>query len=210
MQPRPLSLVLLLPVLAALLASCQHFGGASPPAADALFPPEGVDHLSMTVSVEVDLPGIGKDRVELAGTVVVHRSGPMGPDGKSMKGELVSASLQGNSPVFGKVIGIENPVKPSACEYTCEGPGRYPGHFDINGWFWLPERDLLISNERPVRVSGVAAGIPAVGQEAESSADDIPLQDIRKPQAGTPIGFLSKARGKIIALVNLEEHLKKR
>jgi hypothetical protein len=63
------------------------------------FPAEGVDHLEMKVTLDVDIPGIGtgKDTVQLAGTVVVHRSGPSGVD------------------VFRPVLGCQSPIRNSPC-----------------------------------------------------------------------------------------------
>jgi hypothetical protein len=81
------------------------------------FPAEGVDHLEMKVTLDVDIPGIGtgKDTVQLAGTVVVHRSGPSGVDGKTMDGALVGASFRGVSDVFRPVLGCQSPIRNSPC-----------------------------------------------------------------------------------------------
>jgi hypothetical protein len=187
--------LLILIVVAGTLAACNT--------TPALFPPEGVDHLSMTVKVDVDIAGIGKDSVELKGAVTVHRSGPTGPDGKSMTGFLTGASLHGKSGVFGDVYAVQSPVQPSPCEYTYESAGRYRGHFDINGWFWLPEHKLLVKSSAPVHVEGVASGIPPVGQKAETTVKDVPLEDIRKP-GENPIGVLSRASAEIHEALKLK------
>ncbi|MBI4601869.1 MAG: hypothetical protein HY721_07895 [Planctomycetes bacterium] len=191
-----------------LLSTGEAGGKSSGSGNDAApFPAEGVDHLLMSVSVEVDIAGIGKDTVELEGTVAVHRSGPQGEGGKSMVGDMIGASLRGTSKVFGPVVGTQSPLQHSACAYVQEAPGKYKGHFDINGWFWIPQHDLFIYTGAPVRVEGVAGGIPPVGQKAEVTAKDIPLHDLRKPE-GQPIGFLSRASGTVRASVGIAEHLK--
>ncbi|MBI4583135.1 MAG: hypothetical protein HY717_03840 [Planctomycetes bacterium] len=173
----------------------------------ALFPPEGIDHLGMKVSVEVEIAGIGKDTVNLEGTVAVQRSGPLGPGGKTMKGDLIAASLRGKSAVFGEVVAMASPIQHSPCEYTCEEPEKYPGYFDLNGWFWLPEHDLLVFSGQPVRVEGVARSIPPVGQKAEMKAKEIPLFSFRQAK-GNPVGSLTKARGEVTGLVSIDQHLK--
>lgn len=74
------------------LASCK----ASP-----VIPPERVDRLSMTVTLDVEISGVGKDPIALKGSVTVHRSGPSGPDGRLMRGEMVGAMFHGKSALFG-------------------------------------------------------------------------------------------------------------
>ena len=172
---------------------------------EVIFPPEGVDHLAMTVTVDVDIHGIGKDSIELQGTVAVHRSGPSGPEGKTMTGELVGASLHGSSKVFGAVYAVQSPIESSPCKYVYEGPvnSRYRGYFDINGWFWLPEHKLFVRTGSPVTVEGPAAAIPPVGSRADMTAKDVPLHDINKPKE-PPIGVLSRASGEIRELVRLK------
>jgi len=184
-------------VLFACLAGCRSVEKPG-----ACFPPEAVDHLGMKVSVDVDLAGIGKDTIDLEGTVAVHRSGPQGPDGKKMVGEMIGASLRGKSQVFGDVIAVHSPTQPSPCEYTCKGPGSYQGHFAIHACFWLPQHDLFIFSEEPVRVEGTAEAIPPVGQKADSGPVQISLFDLRKPKAN-PIGVVTRARGEVLALVKL-------
>jgi hypothetical protein len=180
---------------------------SAPQEETALFPPEGVDHLSMTVTVQVDIFGLGEDTVELKGTGIVHRSGPRGPDGNKMEGDLVSASLRGNSKIFGNVVAMESPIQHSRCEYVCEGPGRYRGYFDINGWFWLPEHDLMIFSAKPVHVTGSATSIPPVRQKADVSTEEIALFDFRK-SAANAIGVLTRATADIHDLVSVESYLK--
>jgi hypothetical protein len=171
---------------------------------ESCFPPEAVDHLSMKVTVDVDLAGIGKDTIEMEGSVAVHRSGPLGPDGKKMVGEMIGASLRGKSQVFGEVIAVHNPIQRSPCEYTCQAPGSYHGYFEINGCFWLPQHDLFIFSAEPVRVEGTAKAIPPVGQKADSGPVQVSLRDLRKPNAN-PVGVLTHARGEVLALVKLGE-----
>jgi hypothetical protein len=183
----------IVPCLSLLLASC---------AARATFPPEGVDHLSMQVTLDVEIFGIGKDTITLEGSVVVHRSGPQGADGKTMTGDMVGASLSGESKVFGPVVATRNPSQPSPCSYTYEGPGKYRGHFDIQGWFWLKQHDLMVYTSAPVRVEGPAAGIPPVGQQAALVTKDVPLHDLRRPGA-QPIGTLHDARGTVGGIASL-------
>jgi len=177
--------------LALLVASC-----AAP------FPPEGVDHLSMQVTLDVEIFGIGKDTIALDGSVVVHRSGPQGADGKSMTGDLVGASLRGESKVFGPVVATRDPSRPSPCAYTQEAPGKYRGHFDIQAWFWLQQHDLMVYTQAPVRVAGIAAGIPPVGQKAVLVTKEVPLHDLRRP-AGQPIGTLHDATGTVQGVASL-------
>jgi len=172
------------------------------------FPPEGVDHLAMTVTVAFEVFAIGKDTVDLTGTVAVHRSGPQGTDGKTMVGELVGAAMRGKSKVFGEVIAMQSPIQRSPCEYTYKGPGNYEGYFDINGWFWLPEHDLLVFSGEPVRVKGTATMIPPVGEKAVNIKKDIALLDFRRPSE-KPIGVLTEARGEIHEIVPLEKHRKR-
>jgi hypothetical protein len=176
-------------------------------AATGSFPPEGIDHLGMRVVLDVELPGIGRDeRLVLEGYVAVHRSGPMGPGGKSMEGDLIGASLRGKSVAFGEVVAVESPIQRSPCQYVVEGPGKYRGSFDINGWFWLPAHDLIVFSSEPVRVEGVAAAIPPVGQKAKIVETDIALFSFSHP-AGNPIGTLHSASGEILDVVPLQKHL---
>lgn len=172
----------------------------------AYFPPEAVDHLAMTTTMDVEIFAIGKDTIVLEGTVAVHRSGPLGPDGKTMKGDMIGASLRGKSEVFGEVVAVQSPLRHSPCEYTWEKEGVYRGHFDINGWFWMPEHDLLVYSAEPVHVSGTASSIPPVGSEAETGDEEIALHDLQKPE-GNAIGVLRHARGQIHDLVKIEDHL---
>ncbi len=185
-------------VLSMALISCRSVGDT--------FPPEGIDRLAMTVKVDVDIAGIGKDSIELKGAVTVHRSGPSGPGGNAMTGELVGASLHGKSSVFGDVYAVQSPMQASPCKYTYEpskaGPS-YRGYFDINGWFWLPEHNLLVRSGAPVHVEGVANGIPPVGQKAETTVKDVPLHDIHKPKEN-PIGVLSRASGEVHEVVHIK------
>jgi len=166
------------------------------------FPPEAVDHLEMTITLEVEIAGIGKDKVQLEGTVVVHRSGPRGADGKTMVGNMVGASFRGTSDVFGPVVASQSPILQSPCQYTYEGPGQYNGYIDINGWFWLPDHNLMTYSDGPVRVEGTASRIPPVGQKAKITAEQVSLHDLSKAK-GNPIGFLSRASGEIKAVVFL-------
>jgi hypothetical protein len=195
------------------LAGCGVLSGgggeAEPAAAEAaaLFPPAGVDHLAMRVTVDVEIAGIGRDQVVLDGYVVVHRSGPSGADGKEMTGDLIGAALTGTSATFGPVVAVESPIQHSPCRYTCEGPGKYSGHFDIHGWFWLPKHGLGVFSEKPVRVRGVARAIPPVGQKAEIVEDEIALYSF-DAATGNPIGALRRASGEVKAVVDLATHLK--
>jgi hypothetical protein len=173
----------------------------------AFFPPEGTDHLAMTVHAAVEIFAIGKDDLVLEGTVAVHRSGPAGPDGKRMEGAMVGAALRGTSKVFGEVVAIQSPLAVSPCEYVYEGPGRYKGHFEINGWFWLPRQDLWFFNATPIRVEGTAAAIPPVGQKADMVAQDVVLEDLRKPD-DNPVGDVKSAKGEVHRVVPIEEYLK--
>jgi hypothetical protein len=177
-------------------------------AADAAFPPEGVDHLRMAVSVDVEIAGIGKDTVELEGSVAVHRSGPLGEGGKTMKGALIGASLRGTSDVFGEVQAVQSPTQISPCEYTQVAPGEYDGRFDIHGWFWLPKHGRMFYTDTPVRVAGKAAAIPPVGQVAKHTEETVPLRDFSAASAGKDVGFVSNARGEIRALVPIADYLK--
>lgn len=180
---------------------------ASPaPEVAAPFPPEGIDHLSMTVTLEVEIFGIGKDTIELKGTAVVHRSGPAA-DGKTMVGDLVGASLRGVSEVFGRVVATESPIQHSPCKYTYEGPGRFEGSFDIQGWVWLPEHNLMVFSSKPVPVSGTATGIPPVGQTGKTTVEEIPLFDFYKP-ADNSVGVLTRARAEIHDAVGIQSYLK--
>lgn len=193
---------LVLLTLFACLAGCECLEESAAP-----FPPEAVDHLGMKVAVDVELAGIGKDTIEMEGTVAVHRSGPLGPDGKQMVGDMIGASLRGKSKVFGDVIAVHSPVQHSRCEYTFKGPGSYQGYFAINGWFWLPEHDLFVFAAEPVRVEGTAERIPPVGQKADSGPVQIRLHDLRKPK-DNPIGVLTRATGEVLDLVKIESHLR--
>jgi hypothetical protein len=201
---------------AVLLCACQAGqktpAGAAHPTqaslADAPFPPEGVDHLALAVLVDVEIFAIGKDQIELEGTAAVHRSGPRGPGGKEMVGELIGASFRGKSNVFGEVIAVQSPIQRSPCRYTAEGPGRYRGGFEINGWFWLPEHQLLVFSAAPVDVEGTAAGIPPVGQKAELTSGEIALHDFRNPR-DLPIGLLTRASAEVRGIVRIEEHLRR-
>jgi hypothetical protein len=194
-----------------LLLGCASpkTAGGPPLPAEGHFPPEGVDHLRMAVDLDVEIFGIGKDSPHLEGDVVVHRGGPSGPDGERMSGDLLAASLRGDSKTFGHLIAIGSPTQRSPCEYVLKvkGPGKYFGHFDINGWFFLPRHDLIVFTKKPVRVAGPAEVIPPVGQVAEAATLPIELYDFRKP-TGEPVGSLTRARGKILAKVGIEEHLK--
>jgi hypothetical protein len=177
------------------LASCkglQH-GGTS---TVEIFPPAGVDHLEMAVTVDVEIAGIGKDTLSLKGSAAVHRTGPMGAGGKEIRGELIGATFHGKSSVFGEVYASQNPLKASSVAYTWVGPGQYRGTLDINGWFWLPEHNLLVYGGAPVHVEGPATAIPPVGQKADSTGAEVPLFDLHKPQ-GNPIGSISKAHGEV-------------
>ena len=125
MKHFPLTALAFMPVLALVLTACRSSGDAP----EAHFPPEGVDHLAMTVRVEVEIFAIGKDTVDLKGTVAIHRSGPTGPEGSLMIGELIGASLRGKSKVFGEMIAVQSPLQRSPCRYTYEGPGQYAHQF---------------------------------------------------------------------------------
>jgi hypothetical protein len=161
----------------------------------------------MKVWLDVDIFGIGKDEVELSGTVAVHRSGPKGDGGREMDGDLIAATLRGNSQVFGEVLAIESPLQRSPCRYSYEGPGRYRGGFEINGWFWLPKHNLRVFSAKPVRVEGTAAGIPPVGQKAELVGGDIALHDVQKPGENA-VGVLTRARGEVLQVVDIEAAMK--
>ncbi len=182
------------------LAGCVVSGGAK-------FPPEGVDHLRMTVDLEVEIIGIGKDAISLEGTSIVHRGEGSGPEGSQMKGDLVAAKLRGDSKVFGRVVAISSPIQHSPCQYEWKGPNSYQGYFDILSWFFLPQHDLIVFNKKPVRVAGPAERIPPVGQVAEALEGPIELYDYRKPGA-QPIGNLTKAKGTILSEVDFEENMK--
>ncbi len=183
----------LLSLLGGLLASCKALS---------VIPPEGVDRLSMTVTLDIEISGVGKDSIALEGSVTVHRSGPSGPDGRLMKGEMVGAIFHGRSALFGDVYATQSPMASSPCTYRYVGPGQYHGYLEIQGWFWLPLSNLLVRTEAPVKVEGVAAAIPPVGQKAETMTRDIPLLDIHKPQS-PPIGTLSRATGEIHAVIHM-------
>ncbi len=195
---------------ALVLAGCSGMEKGAPGEAGAeaaKFPPEGVDHLLMTVDLEVEIFGIGKDSLRLEGSAVVHRGGGQGAGGERMAGDLIAASLRGGSKVFGRVVAIESPVQRSPCEYVWKGPKEYRGRFDINGWFFLPRHDLIVFTRKPVRVEGPADRIPPVGHAAEGTDLPVDLYDFRKP-GSPPIGSLTRARGKIEAPVGIEEALK--
>ena len=170
--------------------------------ADATFPPADVDHLGMKVQVAVEIFGIDKDIVDLAGEVVVHRTGPIGEGGKTMKGVLGGATLQGKSDVFGEVVALQGPTT-STCSYSCEGPGQYTGTFEIFGWFWLPKYGKVFYTTLPVVVTGPATTIPPVGQVAKMAAGTtIPLYEIGG-STDNPAGTLSAASGEVLAPVTL-------
>lgn len=188
-------------------SSMEKEGAPNPTAPDGKFPPEAVDHMLLAVDLEIEIFGIGKDAFRLEGGVAVHRSGGLGLEGKLMKGDLIAASLRGDSKAFGRVVAIESPIQLSPAEYEWKGPGKYQGHFDVNGWFFLPRHDLVVFTKKPVRVEGPAEAIPPVGQVAEGVGLPCELYDFRKPGA-PPIGSVSKARGKMLSKITIQDDLK--
>jgi hypothetical protein len=157
----------------------------------------------MTVTVDVEIAGIGKDRVQLDGTVTVHRGGPLGDGGKTMKGALAGASLRGKSDLFGDVVAVQSPTELSPCEYKYVKEGQYEGSFDIHGWFWLPKYNTMYYTTAPVRVAGTAAMIPPVGQVAKTSTAEVPLRKLGP--GGVDVGSVSNATGEIHAVIKASE-----
>ena len=195
MRLRDAAMLLVLTGLLTLPVACFLIGKP--------FPPEGVDHLELTVTVEVEIVGIGKDTVALDGTLALHRGGPAGEDGRMMKGVLVGASFRGESEVFGEVRVVQSPTDVSTCAYTYSGRGEYQGGFDIQTWFWFPEHNLMLFTTSAVRVTGKAKVIPPVGQVWDAAHDEIPLR-VFGPD-GKDVGIVSNARGVIHGVVTLVE-----
>jgi hypothetical protein len=170
------------------------------------FPPEGMDHLSMKVDLEVEIFGLGKDSISLEGSSVVLRGDPTGEAGTLMEGDLISARLRGDSKIFGRVVAIASPIRHSPCEYRWKGPNSYDGQFDILSWFFLPRHDLIVFNKKPVRVTGPAKAIPPVGQVAEAEDVPVELYKLQEP-GGKPIGSLIRAKGTILSEIDYQENL---
>ena len=177
------------------------------PAPVGAFPAEGVDHFATTVTLELDIARLGKDTVDLRGTILLHRSGPTGDEGKTMLGELAGASLRGRSNVFGNVVAMESPIQHSPCEFTLDGRGSYRGRIDVNAWFWLPEHGQLLFSAQPIVLQIQTPEFPPVGHRVEPTRTAIALYDFHDPGAKA-VGTLTSAGLEIHDAVLIESYRK--
>jgi hypothetical protein len=72
----------------------------------------------------------------------------------------------------------------------------------------LPDHNLMLYSDGPIRVEGTASSVPPIDQKAKITAEQVALHDLSKVK-GHPIGFLSQVSGEITAAVSVKGHMDK-
>src|SRR5262245_59245924 len=76
-------------------------------------PAAGVDRLRPALDLELEGFALGKDAVSLEGDAVLQRGAPAAAQPSAVEGDLLSASIRGDSKVFGAVLVTESPTQRS-------------------------------------------------------------------------------------------------
>ena len=130
------------------------------------YPPAGVDTMNSTLLHDIDIPGIGLCRANLAGPVVVRRSDPYVDPASGLQcidTQITDLLLQGVDPVCGRICITLDPCFPSTGRICEKVPGTcFPAnsYFDVRIKVELKDLGLCLYACVPARMACMIDAIP--------------------------------------------------
>lgn len=196
-------------LIAALVLGLSACGGDDGGEPGTNYPAAGDDNFentTATVQIEITpeqasasslLGAAALETIELQGPTVIRRSDPQ-QDGDlfAVPTEIVQLQLTGTSSL-GPVIVRQSPDQPSTGEVRQQEAGQdYPAasFFDVFVEVELPEQNLVLHNEEPMRMEATLSGLPPAEGDEYRGEDDRPLY--------TPAGL---AVGRIVDALHIPE-----
>jgi hypothetical protein len=169
-------------------------------------PKAGIDTVDITIEETYEVEGLGRDTVQLNGTLVANRTVPLFDLGKksadwktaAVVAHFTSLDVKGDSNVFGPVRAVLDPLAPSLAVVIGGHCRAAIGIIVV-----MPEHDLVLRTEHPVQLQSEVKTVPPIGDEKTESVAPVKLVD---RDSGRQLGSLRKARVLWRELVAQVEH----
>lgn len=157
-------------------------------------PRAGVDVVEINIEEEYNVEGIGRDVVDLKGTLIAERTVPLLEHGKKKvdwKNSIIVArftklSLRGRSKVFGPVS-VELDQSIPSFGVVQAGKCRAAMAITVS----MPDHGLQLRGEEPIQLHSTVKTVPPIGDERTESVLPVKLIDTKTKRS---VGTITKAR----------------
>ncbi|RMG23069.1 MAG: hypothetical protein D6730_15245, partial [Bacteroidetes bacterium] len=197
-------------VLAGLLACCTNLHAQSG-AACAHFPPAGNDHSQSFGVIELvtNIPVEFTDTVRLIGPTLIQRSHPMMEGNQRfVQTQMLEMNLQGQSAIGPILIQLQR-ERPSMGQILDMNPDEnldFPAEsfFDVYIEAFIPELEMVLHNEEPLRVMSIIDCIPPIGTPYEHflGGGGVPMLNAQGIQIATITQAVHKLETPLFSVAN--------
>jgi len=188
----PHAFLMLLFVAALALGHVREAHGQGIVVKEKTLPPAGVDSIKIKMVETYDVEGVGKDTVELTGTLVTRRGAPLlgtGATGQAWETSTVVAEFQrlelkGKSRVFGPVTVTLDKGHPAFAAVTA---GKCKAALSVQ--VEMPDHRLTLRTATAVQLQSTVTRVPPIGNDTTKSVGTTKLVD----KDGKSHGTITKA-----------------
>ncbi len=156
-------------------------------------PHAGIDSVQVKMTETYEVEGVGRDTVELSGTLVARRAAPLLVPGESriswetatIVSEFTELTLEGESDLFGPVRVTLDDSQPS---FGAVQAGRCAAVVSVRVEF--PKLGMNLRTAEPLQLTSQVSNVPPIGDERTVSVHSVGLVD----GSGRSVGRLHDAR----------------